>query len=109
MSSDMEGKMQTQIEGALLDEIQTLQDIQIENGMMLLRDIMLNEEYKKGCYASAWHDNIAMACYDAMCRDNVCNSRVSKNNKRKIANEAATEFMKLCFGVDTKLALNMTT
>jgi len=97
----MEGRMQDQIEGALLAEADFNNGLQIETAMNMIIDVMLNEKEGKGSYAHSWHDNIAMACYDAMCRDNYSNSRLSKKQKRAIANDAATSFMKACFNVTT--------
>ena len=49
-----------------------------------------------GSYAHSWHSNIAMMCYDAILADNE-----NAENAHAIGNDAASRFMKLCFGVDT--------
>jgi hypothetical protein len=51
---------------------------------------------KKGSYAHSWHCNIAMMVHDAILAhdDQV-------DFAHKVGNDAATRFMKLCFGVDT--------
>lgn len=48
-------------------------------------------------YAHSWHCNIAMMCYDAMLE-----TPGDGHNHHAIANDAASRFMKLCFGVETK-------
>ena len=48
-----------------------------------------------GSYAHSWHCNIAMAVYGN------CPNDIGADTARAIGNDAATHFMKLCFGVDT--------
>jgi len=52
-----------------------------------------------GSYAHTWHCNIAVTCYDAM-KYEFCD--ISHEDAHKVGNDAASRFMKLCFGVDTK-------
>lgn len=63
---------------------------------------------KPGSYAHTWHCNIAMMCYDAI-RSEEENTPGAKADDtqahlyaHRVGNDAATRFMKLCFGVDTK-------
>jgi hypothetical protein len=51
-----------------------------------------------GSYAHSWHCSIAMSCYDAM----EANCVGPQDRARAAASDAATRFMKICFGVDTK-------
>jgi len=53
-----------------------------------------------GSYAHVWHCNIAMMCYDAMGDEAV--SHLNHEDSHRIANDAASRFMKLCFDVETK-------
>lgn len=72
------------------------QFISIENCMNALKVHMENDEPEKpGSYAHGWHCNIAMACYDSIPED-------SELDRHKVGNEAASRFMRLCFGVETK-------
>lgn len=45
-------------------------------------------------YAYGWHSNIAMSVYDSS--DGIC-----YDHAHIIGNDAASRFMKLCFGVET--------
>jgi len=47
-------------------------------------------------FAYTWHCNIAMACYDSM------GDELPHDRSLDIANEAASKFMKLAFGVVTE-------
>lgn len=55
-------------------------------------------------YAYGWHCNIAMSCLDAIqiCRGKQSGSLVDDKREHKIANDAASRFMKSCFDVETK-------
>jgi len=60
-----------------------------------------------GSYAHTWHCNIAMMCHDAIkSHDVTCidedSGVMSYDDALIIGNDAASRFMKLCFGVDTK-------
>ena len=46
-------------------------------------------------FAYAWHCNLAMCFYDSM-------DEGKREDKHKISNNAASNFMKLCFDVETK-------
>ncbi len=62
--------------------------------MGILKDAMQDTEL--GGYAHTWHCNVAMSVYDELTMD------VSHEDAHRIANAAASRFMKLCFDVDTK-------
>ena len=53
-----------------------------------------------GSYAHGWHCNIAMMCIDAI-RDTEMDHNVKYEAIHDVGNDAASRFMKLCFGVDT--------
>ncbi len=50
-----------------------------------------------GSYAHSWHCNIAMAFYDAWGPSSEEHMTI-----HKVSNDAASRFMKTCFGVETK-------
>lgn len=63
-----------------------------------IKKAMIDDDPSKpGSYAHSWHCNIAMMCHDALNDDGV-NSEYAL----RIGNDAASRFMKLCFGVETK-------
>ena len=55
----------------------------------------------QGSYAHSWHCNIAMMCYDAIKEEQEARDSYVLD-AYAIGNEAASRFMKLCFGVTTK-------
>ena len=65
-----------------------------EEAFNVLSEALKNDD----SYAYSWHANIAMACSDAI-TEALC-TRESIND-HAIGNEAASRFMKLCFGVET--------
>lgn len=79
--------------------------ITVREAMSVLKHEMINDNpSEKGSLAHSWHDNIAMACFDAMKEAELNRSHVRPEslNHHAIANDAASRFMKLCFGVETK-------
>lgn len=52
-------------------------------------------------YAFGWHCNIAMACHDAILNNHKKQGQQEVEAAHKVGNEAASAFMKLCFGVVT--------
>jgi hypothetical protein len=74
---------------------------EIESAMKVLTDAMQDAEL--GSCAHSWHCNIAMMCYDAILdADLEIDREGQKIDAHKVGNDAASRFMKLCFGVDTK-------
>ena len=77
---------------------------EIEKAMNVLKQAMIDDGVEeKGSYAHVWHCNIAMACYDAM--HSVDKQSLSESDhdwRHKVANDAASRFMKLCFDVNTE-------
>ena len=57
---------------------------------------------EEGSYAHSWHCNVAMSCYDAIMREQDSRCTLAHGMAHRIANDAASRFMKLCFGVETK-------
>lgn len=76
--------------------------IEIEQAMSVIKQAMIDDNPSElGSYAHSWHCNIAMMCFDAMFEANVAQGY---NQRHKVANDAASRFMKLCFDVETKNA-----
>ena len=77
--------------------------IEVAQAFEVIKKAMVDDNPSEGgSYAHSWHCNIAMACYDAMMH------AASKTDKffchddvHKIANDGASRFMELCFGVET--------
>ena len=64
----------------------------------VIKQAMVDDDPSKpGSYAHTWHCNIAMMCYDA-----IRGFGIDSDHAHKIGNDAASRFMKLCFGVNTK-------
>ncbi len=63
---------------------------------------------ESGSYAHSWHCNIKMMCYDAIethemtIAGALADDTESHNDRLKVSEDAASRFMKLCFGVETK-------
>lgn len=73
---------------------------EIEKAMKVLIEAMQDTE--SGSYAHSWHCNIATSCFDAMNKTKEHVTMDSYSDYHRASNEAASRFMKLCFGVDTK-------
>ena len=74
-------------------------DITIEQAMNAITKAMIDDNPSdKGSYAHSWHCNIAMACYDSIAKKDGSNHAWAHDR----ANDAASRFMKLCFGVETE-------
>lgn len=76
----------------------------VEEAMHIIREAMIDDEPGvPGSYAHSWHCNIAMMCYDAMCSGLYDDPQGFDHERaHKVANDAASRFMKLCFDVETK-------
>lgn len=72
-------------------------DNKIKHAMDILKQDM-KKDCEPGSYAHGWHCNIAMMCYDAMSSAGY----TDHDQRHKVANDAASRFMKLCFDVETK-------
>jgi hypothetical protein len=70
-----------------------MEEITIEQAMIRLKKAMKDEPY----YAYAWHANIAMSVYDE------CTNDISHHESHRLGNDAASRFMKICFGAETSL------
>ena len=72
-------------------------EITVEDAMNVIKKAMIDDEPSEpGSFAHSWHCNIAMMCHDAILAhdDQV-------DFAHKVGNDAASRFMKLCFGVET--------
>lgn len=75
--------------------------MEIKEAFKTIRQAMIDDEPEKpGSYAHSWHCNIAMMCFDAILDEPEI--YISMDVAHRIGNEAASRFMKLCFGVETK-------
>ena len=79
---------------------------EIVEAMTVIRKAMIDDEPgEPGSFAHSWHCNIAMMCYDAILADDeqrISTQKVGHEIAHEIGNDAASRFMKLCFGVETK-------
>ncbi len=77
---------------------------EISNAMDALREEMRADcPEEPGSYAHSWHCIIAMTCYNAMVESaRKTEDLFNHDDAHRIGNDAATRFMKLCFGVETK-------
>jgi len=73
-----------------------------EHAMRTLNKAMRSDSIVPGSYANAWHCNIAMMCYEALRNHQDSSFILTDVDAKAIGNEAASRFMKLCFGVVTK-------
>lgn len=91
----MEQKAQEQIEAGLHE--MGFQSNKVSEAFEILKQAMIDDDpCQSGSYAHSWHCNLAMAYYDSSPKTMDC------DDAHKIGNEAASRFMKLCFGVETK-------
>lgn len=79
-------------------------DKKVSEAFEIIKQEMINDDPgEPGSYAHSWHCNIAMMCEDAICDSGaVDRGLLSEAAPHKIGNDAASRFMKLCFGVETK-------
>lgn len=81
---------------------------EVAEAMKVIRQAMIEDNPSdKGSYAHSWHCNIAMMCYDAIKAADIkhmdsYNGEMEHEDAHLIGNDAASRFMKLCFGVETK-------
>ncbi len=73
---------------------------EVSKALAVIKQAMVDDNpSEQGSYAHSWHCNISMMCHDAMFDANVA---CKMNQRHKVANDAASRFMKLCFDVETK-------
>ena len=77
--------------------------ITVREAMSVLKHEMINDNpSEKGSLAHSWHDNIAMACFDASEDAELNRNHESDSlDHHAIANDAASRFMKRLFNVET--------
>ncbi len=73
--------------------------ITVAQAMDVLKEAMIDVD--PGSYAHSWHCNIAMMCHDAIHASGLTEF-LSESAPHTIGNDAASRFMKLCFGAETK-------
>lgn len=75
---------------------------EVEKALAVIRQAMIDDGPSKlGSYAHAWHCNIAMMCYDAIKDAQAKLGEGGFTDAHAVGNDAASRFMKLCFGVET--------
>ncbi len=73
---------------------------EVAEAFAVIKQAMIDDNpSEQGSYAHSWHCNIAMMCHDAMFDANIA---CAPFRRHKVANDAASRFMKLCFDVETK-------
>lgn len=79
-------------------------NMKTEEAFNIIKQAMIvDNPSESGSYAHSWHCNIAMACFDAMDSEPwVSLSEEAVKRRHRIANDAASRFMKICFNVETK-------
>ena len=82
--------------------IKLIETVELSEAMAVIKQAMIDDGPSElGSYAHGWHCNLATAYYDAM----IIERKGEKDNIDidfyKVANDAASRFMKLCFDVET--------
>jgi hypothetical protein len=74
--------------------------IDVAQAFEVIKQAMIDDNPSEtGSYAHSWHCNIAMMCVDSI---REAAEEIPYEQAHLIGNEAASRFMKLCFGVETK-------
>ena len=81
-----------------------MDDKKVQEAFEVIKQAMKDDNPSvAGSYAHSWHCNIAMMCYDAIMDAELELKRESDGvDGNKVANDAASRFMKLCFDVETR-------
>ncbi|MCK5681184.1 hypothetical protein KAI46_10290 [bacterium] len=75
---------------------------EVSKAFDVIKEAMITDSPEdRGSLAHSWHCNIAMMCVDAI-RDTEMGHNVKYEAIHDVGNDAASRFMKLCFGVETK-------
>lgn len=73
-----------------------------KEALEVLKQVMIDDEPEKpGSYAHSWHCTISMACQDAI-KSAPFGDSIDHDWLHRVGNDAASRFMKMCFGVTTK-------
>ena len=73
--------------------------MEVKEAFKVIKQAMIDDNpSEQGSYAHGWHCNIAMMCCDAI---REAAEEIPYEQAHLIGNEAASRFMKLCFGVET--------
>ncbi len=76
-------------------------EVEVSRAFKVIKQAMIDgDPGEQGSFAHSWHCNIACVCADSIHDDR--SEALSRNDAHRIGNEAASRFMKLLFGVDTK-------
>jgi len=76
---------------------------EVKKALAVIRQAMIDDGPSElGSFAHGWHCNIAMMCYDAIEDGKLdVNHETETLDAYAVGNDAASRFMKLCFGVET--------
>ena len=76
---------------------------EVEKALAVIRQAMIDDGPSElGSYAHAWHCNIAMMVTDAINTAKLeLKHEMQSIDAHAVGNDAASRFMKLCFGVET--------
>jgi len=73
---------------------------EVKKAFNVIKAAMIADGEEPGSYSHSWHCNIACMCEDAIHDDYT--EALTRDDAHRIGNEAASRFMKLLFGVNTK-------
>ena len=74
---------------------------EVSEAFKVIRQVMIEDDPgQPGSYAHGWHCNIAMACSDAIHAADITDENCL-HEIHAASNDAASRFMKICFGVET--------
>lgn len=74
----------------------------LADAFKVIQEAMIEDSCMLDSYANTWHQNIANACYKAINNNEYLEDMNTHIGTQIVANDAATRFMKVCFGVDTQ-------
>lgn len=79
------------------------EETEVAAAFKVIRQAMIDDEPGvPGSYAHGWHCIIAMMCYDAMRAGLEESDQFFHDDALKVSHDAASRFMEMCFGVETK-------
>ena len=76
------------------------EELEVGQAFDVIKKAMADDPSEPGSLAHGWHCNIAVMCEDAILADGA--GKLTTEDARRIGNDAASRFMRLCFGVETK-------
>jgi len=77
-----------------------MSELKVVQAFDVIKKAMADDPSEPCSFAHSWHCNIAVMCEDAILADGA--GKLTTEDARRIGNDAASRFMRLCFGVETK-------